>query len=330
MSKDLGDVSNRLGLNYGNKASKVTKSSSTPFQRIQDKIKELERSLKKQRNQNEKIQDNVKGFEQRLEEQYDQNEKMQDEMKDLKQRLEEQYDQDEKIQDTTKKLELALEEQYNQNGKMQDATKELERALQEHYNQSEKMQDKIKDLERRLEEQYYQKEMIQKTRDQRFEYYNGKIEKLDESVQNLTNWTSQLKDRIDEDVQRRYQETDTLDTMQKVLATVMEQQHKHISDMIEFQTRLPDLIQTELSMQRTFNPEPLLGRNPGQYGQLLQIQNITTPQVAPSSERQQSGAPSQDREVVQSQEVDRCPGQQQFGAPPQDQDTPYPYPQKQQ
>ncbi|KAF7882130.1 hypothetical protein EAF00_011646 [Botryotinia globosa] len=437
MSKNLGNIPNRLGLNHGKKASKVTKSSSTPFQRIQDKIKELERSLEKQRNQNEKIQDNVKGFEQRLEEQYDQSEKMQDEMKDLKQCLEEQFNRNEKIQDTTKELELALGEQYNQNekmqdkikdlercleeqhdqsgkiqdvtkeleralgeqynqnekmqdkikdlerrleeqhdqsGKIQDATKELERALQEHYNQNEKMQDKIKDLERRLEEQYNQNEMIQKTRDQRFEYCNGKIEKLDESVQNLTNWTSQLKDRIDEDVERRYQETDNINTMhnvqrtmQKVLATVMEQQHKHIADMIEFQTQLPDMIQRELSIQRPFNPEPLLiikngfadengrlacansttdcagyitywrdlyiqkirsdaiGQSPGQQSsQLLQIQYISAPQVAPSSERQQSGAPLQDREI------DRCPGQQQSGAPPQDQDTTYPHSQKQQ
>ncbi|KAF7945661.1 uncharacterized protein EAE97_004699 [Botrytis byssoidea] len=258
MSKDLGNDPNRLGLNYGNKASKVTKSSSTPFQRIQDKIKELERSLEKQRNQNEKIQDNVKGFEQRLEEQYDQNEKMQDEMKDLKQRLEEHSTRNEKIQDTTKKLELSLEEQYNQN---------------------EKMQDKIKDLERRLEEQYCQNEMIQKTRDQRFEYYNGKIEKLDESVQKLTNWTSQLKDRIDEDFQMRDQETDNLDavqnvqhTMQKVLATVMEQQHKHISDTIEFQTRLPDMIQRELSIQRMFDPEPRLDRGPDVYAKPTQYE----------------------------------------------------------
>ncbi|TGO37855.1 hypothetical protein BHYA_0087g00130 [Botrytis hyacinthi] len=273
MSKDLGNVPNRLGLNYGNKASKVNKSSSTPFQRIQDKIKELERSLEKQRNQNGKIQDKVKGFEQRLEEQYDQNEKMQDEMKDLKQRLEEQSNRNEKIQDTTKELELALEEQYNQN---------------------EKMQDKIKNLERRLEGQYYQNEMIQKTRDQRFEYHNGKIEKLDESVQKLTNWTSQLKDRVDEDVQKRYQETDTLNTMQsvqhamkQVLATVMEQQHKHISDMIEFQTQLPDMIQRELSIQKTFNTEPLLDRDPNVYAKPTH-------------------------------------------ASPQDQETPYPHPQKQQ
>lgn len=258
MSKGAGNVPNRLGLNYGNKASKVTKSSPSLFQWMQDKIKELERRLEKQQNQNGKIQDKVKGFEQRLEEQYDQNEKMQNEIKDLKRHLQEQHDQ---------------------NGKIQDATMQLERALQEHHNQDEKMQEKIKDLERRLEGQYYQNEMVQKTRDQRFEYYNGKIEKLDESVQNLTNWTSQLKDRIDEDVQKRYQETDTLNRMQdvqremqKVLATVMEQQHKHISDMIEFQTRLPDMIRGELSLQRALNPEPLLGRNPGVYAKPTQYQ----------------------------------------------------------
>ncbi|TGO63147.1 hypothetical protein BCON_0015g00760 [Botryotinia convoluta] len=183
MSKGLGHVPNRLGLNYGSKASKVKKSPSSPI-KMQDKIKELERRL---------------------------------------------------------------EEQYNQNGKIQDT---------------------IKDLERRLEEQYDRNETIQKTRDQKFEYYNRQIEKLDESVQKLTDWASQLKNCIAEDIQRQYREReaqnkiqDVQHAMQKILATIMEQQHKHISDMIEFQTQLPDMIRGELSIQQASNPEPLLDRD---------------------------------------------------------------------
>ncbi|KAF7861641.1 uncharacterized protein EAF02_010595 [Botrytis sinoallii] len=230
MSKGLGNVPNRLGLNYGNKASKVKKSSSSPFQRMQDKIKGLERRLEEQCNQNEKKEDKVKELEKRLEEQYNQNEKKEDKMKELEQRPEEQH------------------------------------------NQNKKIQDKVEELERRLKEQNDRNETMQKTRDQKFEYYNGQIEKLDESVQKLTNWTSQLKARIDEDIQRQDRENEALNTMQnvqhamqKVLATVMEQQHKHISDMIAFQTQLPDIIRGELAIQKAFNPEPLLDRDPDLY-----------------------------------------------------------------
>ncbi|TGO24654.1 hypothetical protein BPAE_0098g00450 [Botrytis paeoniae] len=226
MSKGLGHVPNRLGLNYGNKASRVKKSPSSPI-------------------------------------------KMQDKTKDLERRLEEQYNQNEKMQDKTKELQRRLEEQYNQNGKIQDKIKGLERRSEEQYDENEKMQDRMKDLERCLEEQNDRNETIQKTRDQKFQYYNGQIEKLNESVQKLTNWTSQLKDCIAEDIQRQYREReaqnkmqDVQHAMQKILATIMEQQHKHISDMIEFQTQLPDMIRGELSIQQAPSLEPLLGKDP--------------------------------------------------------------------
>ncbi|KAF5872266.1 uncharacterized protein Bfra_005622 [Botrytis fragariae] len=248
MSKGPGHVSNRLGLNYGNKARKVIKSPLPPIHKMQDKTKELER---------------------RLEEPYNQNGKIQDKVKDLERRIEEQYDQDGKIQDKTKELERLLEKQHNQNEKMRDEMKDLERSLEEQNDRNEKMQDKMKDLERFLEEQNDRNETIQKTRDQKFQYYNGQIEKLDESVQKLTNWTSQLKDCIAEDIQRQYREReaqnkmqDVQQAMQKILATIMEQQHKHISDMIEFQTQLPDMIRGEISLQQASSLEPLLGKDP--------------------------------------------------------------------
>ncbi|KAK6600432.1 hypothetical protein H4I96_07758 [Botrytis cinerea] len=175
MSKSQGNVPNRLGLNYGakaSKASKVNENPTLPAQKMQDKIKELER------------------------------------------RLEEQF--------------------------------------KEQFNQSEKMQDQIKVLERHLEERCNQNESIEKTRDQKSEYCNSQTKKLGETVKKLATLALQLKNRIDEDSQRQNREREAQDkiqdvqsAMQKILATIMEQQHKHISDMIEFQIQLPASIRGE-------------------------------------------------------------------------------------
>ncbi|ATZ55532.1 hypothetical protein BCIN_12g01210 [Botrytis cinerea B05.10] len=192
MSKSQGNVPNRLGLNYGakaSKASKVNENPTLPAQKMQDKIKELERRLEEQFSQSEKMQDNIEGLERRLEEQF---------------------------------------------------------------NQSEKMQDQIKVLERHLEERCNQNESIEKTRDQKSEYCNSQTKKLGETVKKLATLALQLKNRIDEDSQRQNREREAQDkiqdvqsAMQKILATIMEQQHKHISDMIEFQIQLPASIRGE-------------------------------------------------------------------------------------
>ncbi|TGO87203.1 hypothetical protein BPOR_0242g00010 [Botrytis porri] len=269
MSKGLGHVPNRLGLNYGNKASKVRKPPPSPI-KMQDKTKGLDRRLKEQHNQDRKTQDKVKDLKRHLEEQRNQHEKMQNEIKESERRLEEQYNQNGKTQDKVKDFERRLEEQYNQNEKMQNEINYLRQRLEEQYDQIEKIQDKTKDLERRLEEQRDQNETMQETRDQKLQYYNDQIEKLDESVQKLMSWTSQLKDSIAEDIERQHREREAQDkmqdvqhAMQKILATIMEQQHKHISDMIEFQTQLPNMIRGELSLQQASSLEPWLGRDPG-------------------------------------------------------------------
>ncbi|KAF7947495.1 hypothetical protein EAE96_008582 [Botrytis aclada] len=141
--------------------------------------------------------------------------------------------------------------------KMEDKLGILERHLWRQNHQNLKTNVEIKTLARCLKEQCDQNETRQKTQDQKLEYYDGQVKKLDESVQKLVNEISQLKGCIAEDIQRQYQDREALNNLQDVqfkmkniLSNIMEQQHSHLSSMIEFQTQLPDFIQRELSLQR--------------------------------------------------------------------------------
>ncbi|TEY73305.1 hypothetical protein BOTCAL_0080g00330 [Botryotinia calthae] len=140
MSKSQGNVPNRLSLNYGNKsskASKVNETQSSTAQKMQDKIKELERRLEEQFNQGEKMQDNIKGLERRLEEQFNQKEQCnQNESipKTRDQKSEYCNSQTKKLDETVKKLATLasqLKDRIDEDSQRQDREREAQDKIQD-------------------------------------------------------------------------------------------------------------------------------------------------------------------------------------------------------